>query len=118
MSFTEGSRRIVSQNENVEFARPNVVAVDPRNVVQFLDQPILKRYEAVEIFDRVCCKLQNGGSMFTFKTGLSKDRTPDITTKTVADGVFIITPNQDLPPGEYLLTFGALGTTGYDFGIK
>ncbi len=60
----------------------------------------------------------NGGNMFTFKAGLSKDRTPDITVNAVSDGVFIINPNQDLLPGEYLLTFSAMGTTGYDFGIS
>jgi hypothetical protein len=59
----------------------------------------------------------NGGNMFTFKSGLSKDRTPDITVKAVADGEFTVTPNEDLKPGEYLLTFSALGASGYDFGI-
>jgi hypothetical protein len=60
----------------------------------------------------------NGGNMFTFKSGISKDRMPDITTKTVADGVFMVTPNADLKPGEYMITFSALGNNGYDFGIK
>ena len=68
--------------------------------------------------DRRELQTTNGGNMFTFKAGLSKDRTPDITTKTIADGVFIVTPNEDLKPGEYMLTFGALGNTGYDFGVK
>ncbi len=60
----------------------------------------------------------NGGNMFTFKAGLSKDRMPDITTKTVSDGIFMVTPNEDLKPGEYMVTFSALGNSGYDFGIK
>lgn len=60
----------------------------------------------------------SGGNMFTFKSGISKDRMPDITTKTVADGIFMVTPNADLKPGEYMVTFSALGITGYDFGIK
>lgn len=60
----------------------------------------------------------SGGNIFTFKSGISKDRMPDITTKTVADGIFTVTPNQDLKPGEYLITFSALGNTGYDFGVK
>jgi hypothetical protein len=60
----------------------------------------------------------NGGNMFTFKAGLSKDRTPDITTTTLDEGVFIVKPNEDLKPGEYMLTFAALGTSGYDFGVK
>jgi len=58
------------------------------------------------------------GNMFTFKAGLSKDRTPDITTRTLDDGIFIVSPNEDLKPGEYMLTFEALGTNGYDFGVK
>ena len=56
----------------------------------------------------------NRGNMFTFKAGLSKDRLPDITTKTIAEGVFIVTLNEDLKPE----TFSALGTSGYDFGIR
>jgi hypothetical protein len=60
----------------------------------------------------------NGGNMFTFKAGLSKDRTPDVTVKPIADGTFTVTPNEDLRPGEYMLTFGGLGYSGYDFGIR
>jgi hypothetical protein len=60
----------------------------------------------------------SGGNMFTFKSGISKDRMPDITTKTVADGIFVVAPTEDLKPDEYMLTFSALGTSGYDFGIK
>jgi hypothetical protein len=60
----------------------------------------------------------SGGNMFTYKAGFSKDRLPDITVKKVADGVFAVTPNGDLKPGEYMVTFSALGYTGYDFGIK
>jgi hypothetical protein len=56
--------------------------------------------------------------MFTFKAGFSKDRMPDITTKTVADGIFMVTPNEDLQPGEYMITFSSIGNSGYDFGIK
>jgi hypothetical protein len=60
----------------------------------------------------------SGGSMFTFKSGISKERLPDITTKTVSDGIFMLTPNDDLKPDEYMITFSALGNSGYDFGIK
>jgi len=58
----------------------------------------------------------NGGNMF--KAGLSKDRVPDITTKTLADGIYMVKPTEDLKPGEYMVTFSALGNSGYDFGIK
>jgi hypothetical protein len=60
----------------------------------------------------------SGGNMFTFKSGMSKDRMPDITTKTVTDGIFIVTPSEDLKRDEYMITFSALGTSGYDFGVK
>lgn len=60
----------------------------------------------------------SGGNMFTFKSGISKDRMPDIVTKTVTDGIFMLTPSEDLKPGEYMVTFSALGNSGYDFGIK
>ncbi len=60
----------------------------------------------------------SGGNMFTFKAGLSKDRTPDITVKTLADGVFLVRPNEDLKPGEYMVTFSTLGNSGFDFGVK
>jgi len=59
-----------------------------------------------------------GGNVFTFKSGISKDRMPDITAKEIGDGIFMVTPSQDLKPGEYMITFSALGTSGYDFGIK
>jgi hypothetical protein len=60
----------------------------------------------------------SGGNMFTFKAGLSKDKTPDITVAKISDTVFSITPTGDLEPGEYLLTFSSLGFNGFDFGIK
>lgn len=63
-------------------------------------------------------QVTNGGNMFTFKAGLSKDRVPDIQVKTISDGIFSVTPNEDLKPGEYLLTFEAMGGNGCDFGIK
>jgi len=59
----------------------------------------------------------NGGNMFTFKPGFSKDRLPDITVKRVAPGVFEVMPEANLKSGEYLLTFSAVGNHGYDFGI-
>lgn len=60
----------------------------------------------------------NGGNVFTFKSGLSKDRMPEINTRSLAEGIFLVAPSEDLKTGEYLLTFSALGTSGYDFGIK
>ena len=58
----------------------------------------------------------SGATAFTFKAGFSREKTPDIVVKRVSESVFTVTPEQDLPPGEYLLTFG-LGSSGFDFGI-
>ena len=63
-------------------------------------------------------QVTSGGNMFTYKAGFSKERTQDISVTHVSDGVFSITPVEDLARGEYLLTFGGLGATGYDFGIR
>jgi hypothetical protein len=59
----------------------------------------------------------SGSSAFTFKAGFSKERTPDIVVTPVSPGLFSLTPSHDLPEGEYLLTFGSVGYTGYDFSI-
>ena len=61
-------------------------------------------------------QMTSGASVFTFKSGFSKEKTPDITVTRVSESVISVTPNQDLLPGEYLLTYG-LGFGGYDFGI-
>jgi hypothetical protein len=60
----------------------------------------------------------SGGNMFTFKAGLSKEKTPEIAVAKISDTTFSITPTNDLDPGEYLLTFSALGFNGFDFGIR
>jgi hypothetical protein len=67
--------------------------------------------------DRRELQTTSGGNMFTFKSGISADRIPQITVKTVSDGVFLVTPNEDLRPGEYMVTFSSIGISGYDFGI-
>lgn len=61
-------------------------------------------------------QMTSGATMFTFKAGFSKEKTPEILVKRVSETVFTVTPSQDLSPGEYLLTFG-LGASGFDFGI-
>lgn len=52
------------------------------------------------------------------KSGLDKKLLPDVTLHSINNLMFTITPNQDLTPGEYLLTWNAMGSVGYDFGIK
>jgi hypothetical protein len=63
-------------------------------------------------------QVTNGGNMVTFKAGLSKDRTPDITVKEVSNGIFAVTPTKELMRGEYLITFDRMSASGYDFGVK
>jgi hypothetical protein len=59
----------------------------------------------------------SGGNMLTFKSGLSKEKAPEITVTRLSDTLFRIEPNYDLQPAEYFLTFGATAASGYDFGI-
>lgn len=62
-------------------------------------------------------QVSSGGNMFTFKAGFSKDKLVEITVTRLSDVTISITPIQDLPPGEYMLTIAALGPSGFDFGI-
>lgn len=59
----------------------------------------------------------SGGNMFTFKSGLSKDRMPDIQIDGLDSSTFLVTPKELLVPGEYLLSASTLGISGYDFGF-
>ena len=42
----------------------------------------------------------SGGNMFTFKSGIGKDKMPDITVVKISDATFSITPVGDLEPGD------------------
>jgi hypothetical protein len=59
----------------------------------------------------------SGGNMFTFKSGLSKDRMPDIQVDGLDSSTFLVTPKEFLAPGEYLLSASTLGISGFDFGF-
>lgn len=61
-------------------------------------------------------QMTSGGSMFNFKAGFSKEKAPDIVVTRISESVFTVTPKDNLPPGEYMLTYG-LGSSGFDFGI-
>src|SRR6267154_4403075 len=50
----------------------------------------------------------SGGNMFTFKSGISKERMTDIESTGVGPETFIVTPKELLKPGEYLLTCSSL----------
>lgn len=56
--------------------------------------------------------------LFGAKAELDKKRLPDVTLHSINGLLISITPNQDLAPGEYLLTYDSMGRVGYDFGIK
>jgi hypothetical protein len=77
---------------------------------------VIVRFDAKK--NRRELQVTSGGSALTYKAGFSKERTPDITVTHVSDNAFTVVPTQDLKPGEYLLTFGGAGTTGYDFGVS
>ena len=56
--------------------------------------------------------------LFGAKAGYDKKRMPDVTMHSINNLMITITPNEDLAPGEYLLTWNSMGSVGYDFGIK
>jgi hypothetical protein len=58
----------------------------------------------------------SGASMFTFKAGLSKDRTPDLELTEVDSSTYLVSARALLSPGEYLLSGSSMGISGYDFG--
>lgn len=59
----------------------------------------------------------NGGSVFTFKSGLSKDRMPDIEVSPIDAETYLVSPKAALATGEYLLSASTAGVSGYDFGF-
>jgi len=59
----------------------------------------------------------NGGNMFTFKTGLSKDRMPDIDVNALDANTYLVSPKAPLQVGEYLLSTSPMGMSGYYFGL-
>jgi hypothetical protein len=59
----------------------------------------------------------SGGNVFTFKSGMSKDRMPDLGVTMLDQGTFIITTKSPLSPGEYLFSGSTVGFSGYDFGF-
>jgi hypothetical protein len=56
--------------------------------------------------------------LFGAKAGLDKKRMPEVTLHSINNLMISVTPNQDLAPGEYLLTYDEKARLGYDFGIK
>jgi hypothetical protein len=56
--------------------------------------------------------------LFGAKAELDRKVLPDVTLRSINSLMMTITPNRDLEPGEYLLTWGSMGGFGYDFEIK
>jgi hypothetical protein len=59
----------------------------------------------------------SGGNMFTFKSGLSKDRMPGIDITELDSSTFLVSPKEPLAAGEYILSASTVGISGYDFGF-
>jgi hypothetical protein len=59
----------------------------------------------------------SGGNMFTFKSGLSKDRLPDIDVTALDPTAYLVSPKVVLTAGEYLLSGSSIGISGFDFGF-
>jgi hypothetical protein len=100
---------------------------DPRPVFYFKQSPQMAQFPGRTYRDLVIVQFDkkkdhrelqatNGGNMFTFKAGLSKEKMPDFDIEKITDGTYKITLKQDLKPGEYLIGFG-IATSGYDFGV-
>jgi hypothetical protein len=85
-----------------------VMAVAARNTVVVL----LSKKEDHRELQSIKANLLGG------KGGLDKKRMPDVTLHSINNLMITVTPNQDLAPGEYLLTWDSMGHFGYDFGIK
>jgi hypothetical protein len=59
----------------------------------------------------------SGTSAFAFQATSNKERSREITVRSVTPDVFLIAPNEPLSPGEYVLGGSSLAISGYDFGI-
>jgi len=62
-------------------------------------------------------QITSGGNMLTFKSGISKDRLPDLTVTSVDATTALFTPSAPLRAGEYIISTSSLGLSGYDFGF-
>jgi hypothetical protein len=85
----------------------NVAGRSPRDLV-------LVRFDKKK--DHRELQTTSGGNLFTFKSGFSKERAPDIEVTQVSETVFKVVPTSNLAPGEFMLTYYP-GNIGHDFGI-
>jgi hypothetical protein len=66
--------------------------------------------------DRRELQVSSGGNMLTYKSGVGKDRLPEIEVSEIGVGTFLVSLKKELSAGEYLLTQSAMAYSGYDFG--
>jgi hypothetical protein len=59
----------------------------------------------------------SGASMFTFKSGLSKERVVETSIVEITPSLHLITVHGFLAPGEYLLAGNSIAVSGFDFGF-
>ena len=50
-------------------------------------------------------------------SGLQEKDRVEATVAPIADGIISVVPSNDLPNGEYLITFDEFGAVSFDFGI-
>ena len=62
-------------------------------------------------------QITSGGNMATFKSGLGKDRMPDLTLTPIDDTTVLFSPAEGLREGEYIISTVAMGYSGFDFGF-
>jgi hypothetical protein len=59
----------------------------------------------------------SGASMFTFKSGISKERVVETSITELGPNLFLVTMKEPLSQGEYLLAGTSMAVSGYDFGF-
>jgi hypothetical protein len=59
-------------------------------------------------------QMEKSGLFGALRVGLDKKRMPDVTLHSINSLMCTVTPNQDLAPGEYLITWDLMGRGGYD----
>ncbi len=72
-------------------------------IVRFQEKKDLRQIESAEI---------------AANESASKAKVYSVTVKRLSPEVFVVTPESDLPTGEYILSESTYATVGYDFGIR
>jgi hypothetical protein len=62
-------------------------------------------------------QITSGGNPIKFKSGLGKDRLPELGVTKLDDTTALFAPANPLRSGEYLISTVSMGNVGYDFGF-